>query len=389
MIEKAFPTLNRKDRSYTLWVAFLAGVIALGVYYYIRQFNEGMAITGMSRDISWGFYVANFTFFVGVAASAVMLVIPAYLHGFEKFKKIILFGEWLAVAAVSMCALFIMADMGQPQRFMNIILHPTPNSLLFWDMIVLLGYLLLNLTIGWMTLKSEKTGIPVAKWVKVLTYVSIPWAIGIHTVTAFLYAGLPGRHLWLTAILAPRFLASAFASGPALLLILLWLVKKLGNFEAPREATATLAKIMLYAMITNLFFYALEFFTAFYSNIPSHMHSLTYLFFGYEGHGKLVPWVWTSVILGFGAIFYLLSPKVRENSNMLTAGAVMIFLSTFIDKGMALVIGGFIPSPLEKVTEYAITWPEMAITLGIWAIGALIITMSYRMTLEVRREAER
>ena len=212
--------LKGRPRFY-LWLCFLGAIFGLGFIVYIFQANIGLAITGMSRDVSWGLYIAQFTYFVGVAAGAVMLVLPAYFHHYEKFKRIIIFGEFMAVGAVIMCMLFIVVDLGQPQRALNVLLHPTPNSVMFWDMTVLFGYLLLNIIIGWVTLEAARNDVKPPKWIKVLIYISIIWAFSIHTVTGFLYAGIPGRHYWLTAIMAARFLASAFCSGPAILLLLL------------------------------------------------------------------------------------------------------------------------------------------------------------------------
>lgn len=388
MIEKA---LNG-SKAYKAWLGLLMAGIAVGVYNYIYQLQSGLHITGMSRDISWGFYIAQLTFFVGVAASAVMMVIPYYLHDYKKFGKTIIFGEFLAVASVLICMMFVVADMGQPQRgLVFLILHPTPNSILFWDALVLNGYLILNLVIGWVTLEAEKNGTPVPKWTKFLIYLSIPWAVSIHTVTAFLYAGLPGRHLWLTAILAPRFLASAFAAGPSLLIILLMIVKKVAKYDAGKEPIQTLGKIVTYAMITNLFFYGLEFFTAFYSNIPGHMHSLEYLFWGVHDNdgnvfNKLVPYMWTSVGIGLIGIALIIKPSMRKNETVLFFGALLIFLSTWIDKGLGLVIGGFIPNPLGHVREYTITTPELLISIGIFSIGILVLTVLYKIVIEVRKD---
>ena len=202
------------SRRYWTWIFILLAIIGVAFLAYLRQLNEGLGITGLSRDVSWGLYIGQFTFLVGVAASAVMLVIPYYLHDFKKFGKIVILGEFLAVSAVIMCVLFIFVDMGQPIRIMNVILYPTPNSVMFWDTVVLMGYLALNLVIGWTTLGAERNGVKPPAWVKPLIYLSIPWAVSIHTVTAFLYAGIPGRHFWLTAVMAARFLASAFAVAP-------------------------------------------------------------------------------------------------------------------------------------------------------------------------------
>ncbi|MGM0645938.1 MAG: sulfate reduction electron transfer complex DsrMKJOP subunit DsrP, partial [Thermodesulfobacteriota bacterium] len=236
MLEKAL----YGDKRYWSWVIFLLALIGIGSTFYFMQLAQGLQVTGMSRDVSWGFYIAQFTYLVGVAASAVMLVLPYYLHGYKKFKNLIILGEFLAIAAVIMCLGFIVVDLGQPQRLMNVILHPTPNSILFWDMVVLNGYLILNIIIGWATLQAEHKGISPARWVKPLVYLSIFWAFSIHTVTAFLYQGLPGRHYWLTAIMAARFLSSAFCSGPAILLLLALILKRVAKYDPGKEAVQTL-----------------------------------------------------------------------------------------------------------------------------------------------------
>jgi len=382
MLEKA--TVGSKK--YWIWILFLLAIIAVGVFNYLRQFTYGLGITGMSRDVSWGFYIAQFTFLVGVAASAVMLVIPYYLHHYKTFGRIVILGEFLAVSAVTMCILFIFVDLGQPMRVMNVILHPTPNSVMFWDMIVLLGYLTLNIVIGWTTLGAERKEVPPPAWVKPLIYLSVPWAVSIHTVTAFLYAGLPGRHLWLTAIMAARFLSSAFAAGPALLILLAMIVRKVSKFDAGREAIQSLAKIVAYAMAINVFFFLLEIFTAFYSGIPGHELPLKYLFFGLDGHTELVPFMWTAVVLAFLGLALLIYPETRKNENVLPYALVAVFVATWIDKGMGLVVGGFIPNPFERVTPYTPTLPELSITLGVYAIGVLVLTVLYKVAIGVKEQ---
>lgn len=383
MFEKALTG----SKGYWVWVLFLLATITVGFICYLKQFSYGLGITGLSRDVSWGLYVAQFTFLVGVAASAVMLVIPYYLHDFKKFGKIVVLGEFLAVSAVSMCLLFIFVDLGQPTRILNVILYPTPNSMLFWDALVLNGYLFLNIVIGWTTLEAERKSVKPPSWVKPLIYLSIPWAISIHTVTAFLYAGLPGRHFWLSAIMAARFLASAFAGGPALLIILALALRRLTKFDAGREAIQALARIVTYAMFANVFFLLLEVFTAFYSNIPSHMHSFQYLYVGLEGHNKLVPLMWASSILAVISMILLIFPAMRRNEKSLAIACGALFVSLWIDKGFGLVIGGFIPNPFDRVTEYWPTFPELLISLGIWAIGALMLTVLYKIAVSVKNDA--
>jgi Ni/Fe-hydrogenase subunit HybB-like protein len=375
------------SRRYWIWIFILLAIIGVAFLTYLRQFTEGLGITGMSRDVSWGLYIGQFTCLVGVAASAVMLVIPYYLHDFKKFGKLVILGEFLAISAVIMCVLFIFVDMGQPMRITNVILHPTPNSVMFWDSVVLIGYLALNLVIGWTTLGAERKGVKPPAWVKPLIYLSIPWAVSIHTVTAFLYAGVPGRHFWLTAVMAPRFLASAFAGGPSLLILLALLVRKFTKFDPGTEPIQALAKIVTYAMSANVFLLGMEFFTAFYSNIPGHMDPFHYLYAGIDGHNKLVPLMWVSSIFAIASLALLYFPRIRKNEKILAFACSILFISLWIDKGFGLVIGGFVPNMFEGITEYWPTLPEAIITLGVWAIGSLVLTVLYKVAVSVREEA--
>jgi len=382
MLEKAL----KGSPMYYGWVIFLLAVIGAGFGAYLYQFQKGLTITGMSRDVTWGFYFAQLTYLVGVAASAVMVVLPYYLHNYKKFGPITILGEFLAVPAVLMCLLFVIVDLGQPQRLFNIILFPSLNSILFWDMVVLNGYMFLNITIGWTVLGAERKGVAPPKWVRPLIYLSIPWAVSIHTVTAFLYAGLPGRHFWLTAIMAARFLASAFCAGPALLVLAIFILRRFTKFWPGSEAIRSLAKIITYAMLLNVFFLGLEFFTSFYSQIPGHMHTWQYLYVGLEGHGRMVPWMWTSAFMGITALILLVNPGTRNNEAVLPWTLIMLVAATWIDKGLALVSGGFIPSPLEHVTEYWPTPPELMISFGVYAIGLLVMTILYKVAVGVKEE---
>jgi molybdopterin-containing oxidoreductase family membrane subunit len=374
------------DKKYWGWVIALLAVIGVAFAVYLKQLDFGLGITGMSRDVSWGFYIAQFTFLVGVAAGGVMVVLPRYLHDYKAFGRITILGEFLAIAAVVMCLLFIIADLGQPMRAFNVILYPTPGSVLFWDMIVLNGYLLLNIVIGWNVLEAERNNIHYPKWVKPLIITSIIWAPAIHTVTAFLYCGLPGRGFWMTAILAPRFLASAFAAGPALLILLCLIIRKVTKFDPGREQIQSLAKIVTYAIIINVFFLLCEVFVVFYSRIPSHMSHLQYLFVGLHGHGALVPWMWTSMALMATSIVLLVIPSVRKNESVLAFACVILFIGTWIDKGMGMISGGFVPNPLHHVTEYMPTLPEILITLGVYATGLLVLTILFKVAVSVKEE---
>ncbi len=374
------------NKHYWGWLGLLGIMIGGGAVCFSHQLSFGLGITGLSRDVSWGFYVAQLTFLVGVAASAVMLVLPYYLHDYKAFGEITIIGEFVAVASICMCLLFLFVDLGQPSRALNVFLYPTPNSIIFWDSMVLMGYLVLNIIIGWNVLEANRNDIAPPTWVKPLIYLSIPWAFAIHTVTAFLYCGLPGRGLWLTAILAPRFLASAFASGPALLILLCLLIRKITAFDPGREAIQSLSKIVAYGLLANIFFLLCEVFVVFYSKIPEHMDHFIYLYQGLHGKTALVPWMRLSLLLMGGAMILLLVPAARKNETVLGWACVAVFFGTWIDKGLGLVAGGFIPSPLHHFQEYTPTIPEIAISMGVYGIGILCLTILLKIAVSVKLE---
>jgi len=373
-------------KKYYGWMTFLLLIVGVGFLHYLWQLDFGLGITGLSRDTSWGFYIANFTFLVGVAAGGVMVVLPYYLHDYKAFGRVTILGEFLAIASVIMCVTFILVDLGQPMRVFNVFIYFSPKSVLFWDTVVLNGYLFLNIVIGWNVLEAERNQVHYQPWLKPLIYLSIPWAVSIHTVTAFLYCGLPGRGFWMTAILAPRFLASAFAAGPSLLILCCLIIRRVSNFDPGREQIQSLAKIVAYAICINVFFFLCEVFVAFYSNIPEHMDHIKYLFIGLHGHGAYVPWMWTSMSLMLIGIILTVNPFTRKNEGVLAVACVFIFLGTWIDKGLGMIAGGFTPTPLHEINEYIPSLPEILIALGVWAMGFLILTALFKIAVGIKEE---
>jgi molybdopterin-containing oxidoreductase family membrane subunit len=375
------------SKKYYLWLAFLGVLIALGVNAYLDQIQKGMIITNMRDQVSWGFYISNFTFLVGVAAAAVLLVVPAYIYHFKPIKEITLFGELLAISAIIMCLLFVTVDLGQPLRGWHILpiigAMNFPASLLAWDVIVLNGYLILNVTIAFYILYKHSVGQDY-KWSTIapLIILSIHWAVSIHTVTAFLYNGLSARPFWNASILAPRFLASAFCSGPALMIIIFQIIRKYSEVEIEDRAIFKIAELVAYAMAINLFLLGAEVFKEFYSG-SFHSYPFVYLYFGLHGKSALVPWIWIATILNITAFLLFLIPKTREHFTTLNMACVFMIIGIYIEKGMGLVIPGFIPDTLGEIYEYMPSTPEVLIALGVWATGALLYTLLLKFAIPV------
>ena len=531
------------DWRYYTWMGVLTVLCLLGLNAYCKQFAHGLITTGMSDEVSWGVYIANFTFLVGVAAAAVMMVIPVYIYNNEELHDLVIFGELLAVAAIIMCLLFVTVDLGRPDRFWHLIpgigQFNFPASMLSWDVIVLNGYLVLNVHIcGYLLYCRYQKKMP-AKWFYVpFVFIAIVWAISIHTVTAFLYVGLGGRPFWNSAIVGPRFLASAFTAGPALIILAIQVVRRVtaivpkggathrqggataakatmqrpatlqdldllarylpefasvssekrqsllssltvlnvspgdvllrqgetdkhaffvlkgrvvvereesgrhritrsagpgdqfGEVSAlagsPRMATAvaeeaaqvllvpadalrklmknpqmnkivharmterlmitdralmTLRGIVQVSMLINVFLLLNEVFKEFYSG-NLHVASAKYLFVGLHGHYALVPWIWTAIALNLTAMVLLVLP-VSRSLRWLNVTCVMCIVGIWIEKGMGLIIPGFIPTPLGAMVEYSPSLNETLICFGIWAFGLLCYTLFLRMAVPI------
>ena len=374
-------------RGYHAWMGGLTLVVLAGAGAYGVQLRDGLAATGMSDHVSWGLYISNFTFLVGMAAAAMMLVLPAYVLHDVDFSRAVLLAEAVAVAALVMCLMFVVVDLGNPLASWH--LMPVigrlnwPRSLLAWDVIVLNGYLAINLAIPFYILYSRYTGrTPDKRRYLPWMYVAVMWAVSIHMVTAFLLAGLPARPFWNTALLGPRFLASAFTAGPAFVILLLHFVKTHTRYPIADGAFSKLALVTTVAAQINLVMLGSELFYKFYS--PTH-HGINarYLFFGLGEHAALVPWVWGAIAMNVAATLALMIHPLRRDPRWLMPACALLFVAIWIEKGMGLVIPGFVPSPLGEIVEYSPTWVELLVTAGIWATGMFVLTALVKVALPI------
>jgi molybdopterin-containing oxidoreductase family membrane subunit len=373
-----FKELLKGGRPYKLWLGGLASVALLGVAAYGRQVNQGLIVSGMSDQVSWGIYIANFTFLVGLAAAAVMVVIPAYIFHDKAAKSVVLLAEGVAVAACVMCLLFVLVDMGRPDRFWHLIPGigwlNWPDSMLSWDVIVLNGYLILNVFIPMYVLfrKYQGNEPEISTYFPVIV-IAIFWAISIHTVTAFLYSSNAGRPFWHTALLGPRFIASAFAAGPAVIILALQVIAAKTDFKVDKQIIRNLAIVTTVAMQINLFMLGAEIFTEFYS-ATAHSASAHYLFVGLAGRHALVPWIYSAITMQLIGVTILMIHPLREQPRLMNLACFFAIVGIWIEKGMGLIIPGFIPTPLGEIVEYSPTMIEVLVSLGVWSIGFLVFT---------------
>jgi Ni/Fe-hydrogenase subunit HybB-like protein len=374
---------------YYLWISLLLFFIIVGIKSYLIQLENGLIVTNMRDQVSWGLYIANFTFLVGVAAAAVLVVVPAYVYHFDPIKEITVLGELLAFSSIIMCLCFIVVDFGRPERFWHIIpgigKWNFPYSLLTWDTIVLSGYLILNTFLPLYLLYSAYYGKQPRSGVYTpLVLLSIPWAVSIHTVTAFIYNPLPARPFWNTAILAPRFLASAFCSGPAIMLLIFQILRKFRKMEIKDEALFKIADIMAYAMFFNILFTVAEVFKDYYSQ-TAHLSQMRYLFEGLSGHKKLVPYIWTAMALEFFSFMLFIILRHKPKKIIMNVGCLLIITGVYIEKSLCFIVPGFVPDPLGEIYEYMPSFHEVAISMGIFSAGLLIYTVLSKPAIEIMR----
>jgi Ni/Fe-hydrogenase subunit HybB-like protein len=375
------------NRAYWLWLGFLAVLIVSGALGYAAQVSTGLGLTAMRDQVSWGFYIGNFTFLVGVAAAAVILVIPAYVYDWKPIREIVIYGELLAISAITMCLLFVLVDIGRPDRFWHLIPpfgHLNfPRSILAWDVLVLNLYFLLNFVVATHILYRAFHGKPyIKRLVAPLVLLSVPMAVGIHTVTAFLYNGLASRPYWNSSILAPQFLASAFCSGPAILLVVLQLLRRFTRFEIRDEAIWKIAELMAYAMFLNLFLHGAEAFKEFYSNTQNLLFT-RYWYLGLGTHHTLVPFAWTAVTLNLLSFGLFISPAMRRNWVTLNLGCLATYAGVYIEKGMGLIIPGLTPDALGEIYVYYPTTTELRVAAGIFAVGFLLFTLMLKVAVPI------
>jgi len=383
----ALESATNGGRRYHLWMGSLTLVMLAGAFGYYIQLRDGLAVTGMNDHVSWGLYISNFTFLVGMAAAAMMLVLPAYVLHDVDFSRAVLMAEAVAVAALVMCLSFVVVDIGNPLAAWHLMpgigFLNWPRSLLAWDVVVLNGYLVLNLAIPFYILYSRFTGrAPDKRKYIVWMYIAVMWAVSIHMVTAFLLAGLPARPFWNTALLGPRFLASAFTAGPAFVILLLGFIRRETEYEVGDGAFSKLALITAVAAQINLVMLISELFYKFYSP-TEHGINARYLFFGIGAHRALVPWIWTAIAFNVAATAALMVHPVRRNPRLLMPACAILFVAIFIEKGLGLVIPGFIPSPLGEIVEYSPTLVELSVTAGVWAMGLFVLTVLVRVALPI------
>ena len=361
------------------WMAFLGIFVLIWLYGSYVQLTEGMIITGLTDQVSWGLFLANFVFLVGVAAGAVTVVFPAYVYKHKALHDVTVLGEMLAIAAVVMCGLFIVSHMGRPDRLWHLIpgigIFNWPSSMLTWDVLALSGYFVLNVLGGFYYLYKKYCGEPLNKnFYMPVIYIAIVWALSIHTITAFFMNTMPSRPMWFHSMMPIRFITTAFAAGPSLIILVFLIIRNNTKLWIEDSAINLLSQIVVWCLGIALFLTMSEIVTELY-HPTEHSHGLQYLMFGHNGLNNLVPWFWSSLAAMIVAFIMLLIPSWRKDYFKLRIACVLAFLGIWVEKGMGLMLPGSIPTPIGEFTQYSPTFFEIFNSLGNWAVGFAVLTI--------------
>ena len=375
----------RGGRSYYAWLGFLAVLILIGIAGFAEQTVHGHIVSNMRDPVPWGVFIGTYAFLVGVAAAAVALAVPGYVYDWKPIQEIVILGEIVAISAVIMCILFVMADLGRPERFWHLlpfIGSPNlPTSMIAMNVLILNSYLLLNIMIVTYFLYCAFAGRPYNRtFFRTLMFVSIPAAISIHATTAFIFNVLPARPYWNSAILVPRFIATALCAGPALMVLAFQILRKVADIRIRDEALLKIAEMTAIVLFVNLLLFLAEVVTE-YRSATAHTVHMQYYFEGIQGHLSLVGWAWGGSLCNVTAFFLLLVPRTRKNPVTMNIGCFLVFVGVFIEKGIGLVLPGFTPGTLGEVYEYFPSRVELMICLGVAAVGVLVFTLLSKVAI--------
>lgn len=367
-----------------VWVGAIAAGLVVGLGSFLYQWANGLGVTGLSNTVSWGLYIVAFMFFVGVSAGGLIVVAASELVGSHRLASLNRLAVIVSGTAIAAAAVSIMPDLGRPERFWKMLVQPHWTSPLMWDMVVITLYLSIAVTDLWILTRPR----PMARGLKIMAMVTLPVAVLVHSVTAWIFGLLVARPFWNTALMAPLFISSALVSGMALILLVTHLTTRVTRFSPPEHVFGDIGKLMAWFVAVDGFLLAAEVLTVYTSQVEDHLAPLELLLWG-----RFAPIFWAEVALGVAVPFVIFAtPALRRRRPLLLSAAALALLGVFAKRinillpglyepliGMAPGIPGGRPGqPFSDAPAYVPTWVELGVVLGIFALGAALISLGVR-----------
>lgn len=310
--------------------AVLVALMVIGFCAYVFQLTQGLCVTGMSNGVSWGLYITCFMFFVGLSAGGLIVASSAHVFHIESFKRVAMPAVITSTVCICCAGAFILIDLGGIQRIWNMFVHLNFTSPLAWDMCVITTYLVINiLDIVWLRRGDERK-------VQMLSYVALPVAILVHSVTAWIFGLEIAKEGWYSAIMAPIFVASAMDSGLALLMCVLAASKKAGVFDCGEKLFADLARLLATFIAVDAFFIGCELLTVAYPGAAGATELL-----GIMTSGATAPFFWFEILGGLLVPFLLLASAKRRQRTAVVVAASALVMAGVLCKRVWLLFTSF------------------------------------------------
>ena len=299
-------------RGLTIGIIACAVVAVVGIALWMVQLSGGMIQTGMRNLDSWGFYITLFMFFVGLSAGGLIISSIPNAFGMKGFGDISRVAIWTSICCTCVAIGFVVVDLGGPLRLWELFVYSNLSSPLMWDIIVLSTYLILSIVYLW-AYRREDEGKMSHTAIRVISIIALVVAVGVHTVTAWIFSLSAAHEFWHTALMGPWFVASALDCGTALVLVVVIALQKAGRLSIERSSMVNLAKMLAVFTCVDLYFFACDLLT---SGFP-----------GGEGAdvvamlvtGPLAPFFWTQIACMVLACVILFVPRMRTKGGVVVA----------------------------------------------------------------------
>ncbi|AGA69155.1 polysulfide reductase [Desulfitobacterium dichloroeliminans LMG P-21439] len=389
--------VNNESNTRRTLMAVLAGLALIGGGFYVNQLINGLQVTGMNNSVSWGLYIVTFAFLVGLSAGGLIISSSAYVLKIERLKSVAPIGVVVAVACIIGAAAMIMADVGHPERVLNIVFGGRFTSPIAWDFLVISIYLLVGLYECWIFFSNKWKGESEEKREHKLAKAaifSLPIALLVHSITAWIFGLQVGKPYWDTALMAPIFISSAVVSGVGLLLLVAHFGRKVGIPGLDKENLGTLAKVLVGFIFLDLFLLFCDLFTLVYSGGTVQAEAALLIL-----TGKFAPLLWFELIVGMVVPLFILGNKsTNRSTGWLAIAGLLVMVAVFL-KRINIILPGFLvenisfapgvstgrfvestgnffeagQTSFSLIPSYVPTFSEIAITVGVLSLVAFII----------------
>jgi molybdopterin-containing oxidoreductase family membrane subunit len=386
-----------------IWLALISLGFLAGLGAWIYQLSEGLAVTNMRNPMMWGLYITFFMYFVGMSAGGLIVASSGRLFGGARVKPIVRLAVVEATVAVFLAAIFLLPDLGRPDRVWHLFRYPQLNSPLMWDIVIVTAYLIISLLYVWVYTRADhaRTGSWLAfgtsesagathrdeRMKTVLAAVGLPAAILLHSITAWIFGLQISRGFWYTAVMAPLFIGSALVSGTALMILLALVVRRVGRLSFRDDLIAYLGKLLTIFLAVEAFL-ARRHVDRRLSGSGIRSRPITR-----RSPPPRMHLFWFEIVAGLLIPFLLLvRPRMRMNMRWVAVASVLAVVGIFAHR-FNIVLNGLshatIPYPpgpsigvaqptgttsFVLVQSYYPSWVEWLIALGVLCLGALIFT---------------